>query len=278
MDTETKAPHWTELVYRENARLLFDVEAAIFQNDELTRREIASVERLADKLGTSIASPVCDIACGPGRHSIELARQGFDVTGLDFSPSLLAIARESAAARRNGGSMPTFVSGDMRQLDFADGAFRTALILGNSFGYFSDQENLQSLREACRVLGDGGFFCLEISHKDRYLAGLESFSEEYIEGRFHPRLKCEWSKSWDGNSRRVTTIEKHSIAASEEILYEGPYDVRLYDQDEISGLLEDLGLRHITCMSFSPGHEILPVELGETFGAMEEILFIGGVK
>ena len=40
-------PHWTELVYRENARLLFDVEAAIFQNNDLTRSELKMVERLA---------------------------------------------------------------------------------------------------------------------------------------------------------------------------------------------------------------------------------------
>ena len=109
--------HWTEAVYRDNARLLYDVEAALFQNKDLTRQELAAVEALARRMGRVLDSPILDIACGPGRHAIELANAGHDVTGVDFSPGLLALARESAAANRNGSGVPTFITGDMRQLD-----------------------------------------------------------------------------------------------------------------------------------------------------------------
>ena len=278
MTVQSNTPHWTETVYQENARLLFDVEAAIFQNDDLTRQELGAVQQLGETLGAGITSPVFDIACGPGRHSIQLAGQGNDVIGLDFSPGLLALASETAAAHSFNRNAPTFVTGDMRQLEYPDGAFQTVLVLGNSFGYFSDEDNLRALSEACRVLCDGGFFCLEITNKDEYLDTFEPFAEEIVEGRFHPRLKCEWSKSWDSDSKRVTTLEKHSVADTGEILYEGPYDVRLYDQEEIAGLLGNLGLRSVACLPFSPGRENLPQGLGETFGALEEILFIGGIK
>ena len=278
MTTPSIQPHWTEIVYCENARLLFDVEAAVFQNTGLTRRELAVVRHLAEILGVSLRSPVIDIACGPGRHSIQLAHEGYDVTGLDFSPDFLELAREAAATGSNAGRVPEFVRGDMRQLKFADGAFRTVLSLGNSFGYFSDEENFRALGEAYRVLRDGGFFCLEITNKEKYLATLEAFTEENIQGRFFPRLKCEWRKSWDPTSKRVTTQEKHSLADSGEVLYEGPYDVRLFDHEEIVGLLENLGLQSVACLPFSPGREGLPKGLGETFGALEEILFVGGIK
>lgn len=271
-------PHWTELVYRENARLLFDVEAAIFQNNDLTRSELIMVERLAEHLRVDMRSPVIDIACGPGRHSIQLATEGFDVTGLDFSPGMLELAKESAAAGNFTGNGPAFVSGDMRELDYADESFATVLILGNSFGYFSDEDNLLALSEACRVLLDGGFFCLEITNKDSYLDTFEPFAEEIVEGRFHSRLKCEWNKNWDPISQRVSTREKHSIADTGEVLYEGPYDVRLFDQIEIVGMLEKLGLRSVTCLPYTPGKESLSQGLGETFGALEEVLFVGGTK
>ena len=271
-------PHWTELVYRENARLLFDVEAAIFQNNDLTRSELIMVEHLAEHLRIDILSPVIDIACGPGRHSIQLATDGFEVTGLDFSPGMLELAREAAAAASFVGKGPAFVSGDMRKLDYPDESFATALILGNSFGYFSDEDNFRALSEACRVLREGGFFCLEITNKDSYLDTFEPVAEEFVEGRFHSRLKCEWNKSWDPVSQRVSTREKHSIADTGEILYEGPYDVRLFDQIEIVGMLETLGLRSVTCLPFTPARESLAQGLGSTFGALEEILFIGGIK
>lgn len=278
MTTPIDEPHWTETVYRDHARLLFDVEAALFQNQDLTRQELSAVQRLAEKLETGLNSPVIDIACGPGRHSIQLALDGYDVTGLDFSPGLLELASESAAQRSNGGTRPTFTAGDMRQLDFEDGAFNTVLVLGNSFGYFSEDDNLRALSEAYRVLADRGFFCVEISNKEKYLDTMEPFAVEIVEGQFYSRLKCEWSKSWDPASQRVTTHEKHSIADTGEVLYEGPYDVRLFDFVEISELLTQLGLRKIASLPFSPDRGSLADGLGETYGALAEVLFVGGMK
>jgi len=277
--TEPASPrHWTEIVYQENAKLLYDVEAAVFQNDDLTRRELAAVSQLAERLGTRIQSPVIDIACGPGRHSIALTQQGLDVTGLDFSPGLLKLAKESAAASGCNGEGPLFVSGDMRKLDYPDNSFQTVLMLGNSFGYFSDSDNEAALKEAIRVLASGGFLCIEITNKQEYLDTLEPYMEEIVEGRFNTRLKCEWRKSWDADTRRVTTWEKHCAADTGEVLYEGPYDVRLFEHQEVTGMLEEQGLRSVSCLSFSPGRESLEKGLGETFGAMEEIVFIGGIK
>jgi len=39
---------------------------------------------------------VLDVACGVGRHAIPLAKKGFDITGIDFSPHQLSKAREEA--------------------------------------------------------------------------------------------------------------------------------------------------------------------------------------
>ena len=278
MTTPSMPQHWTEIVYQENARLLYDVEAAVFQNHDLTKRELDAVAQLAERVGSSIQSPVIDIACGPGRHSIALAEQGHEVTGLDFSPGLLELARESAAASGYNGRGPLFVSGDMRKLEYPDNSFQTVLMLGNSFGYFSDEDNETALKEAYRVLAKGGFLCVEITNKELYLKTFEPFMEEIVEGRFNERLRCEWRKTWDAASRRVTTWEKHSAADTGELLYEGPYDVRLFDHQEFIGMLEEKGLRSVTCMPFSPGRDSLEKGLGETFGAMEEIVFMGGIK
>lgn len=278
MTTPTTKPHWTEIVYRDNARLLFDVEAALFQNLDLTRQELCIVSKLAERLGAGLVSPVIDVACGPGRHSVQLAQDGHDVTGLDFSPGLLALARETAVQRMNGGLKPSFVEGDMRRLEFADGSFNTVLVLGNSFGYFSDEDNEKALSEAFRVLAKGGFLCVEITNKERYLATLEPFAVEIVRGRFYRKLKCEWRKTWNPASRRVTTHERHSVPDTGEVLYEGPYDVRLFDYAEIATLLESLGLRGVAHLAFSPGRESLADGLGETFGALEEVLFVGGIK
>ena len=37
-----------------------------------------------------------DLACGFGRHSLEFARRGYDVTGIDITPAYIDYANEQA--------------------------------------------------------------------------------------------------------------------------------------------------------------------------------------
>ncbi len=270
------AAHWTETVYRDHALLLFDVEGALFQNPELTRQEIGGVRRLAGRLGARLECPVVDVACGPGRHSIHLAHAGHRVTGVDFSMGFLAIA--AGSARAAGPFGPTFVCGDMRELLFGDGAFGTALLLGNSFGYFSDEDNLRSLCEIHRVLRPGGFFCIEITNKEAYLGSMAEFEREQVRGRYFDRLECEWRKRWSESTKRVTTWERHTQAATGRVLYEGEYDVRLYDRNEIFELLRLVGFHRFETLTHTPGRETIGDGLGETWGALGELLFIGAIR
>jgi SAM-dependent methyltransferase len=68
-----------------------------------------------------------DVPCGNGRHSIELARRGYRVTGFDLSEEFLAAARAELDA--------DWRLGDMRTLQLEPSAFDSAFCFGNSFGY-----------------------------------------------------------------------------------------------------------------------------------------------
>ena len=68
---------------------------------------------------------VLDLACGTGRHAIELTRRGYEVVGFDLSLAMLAKAAEEAQDRDQ---KLNFVQGDMREMTF-DGTFRRRLLL-----------------------------------------------------------------------------------------------------------------------------------------------------
>lgn len=270
--------HWTTNVYRHNGHLLHDVEAAIFQNEILTDFEIEVLRHSAAAMGREIAAPVLDLACGPGRHTIRLAGEGLAVTGIDLSETFLGIAR-SAADRLNGnGNRPRFACGDMRLLPTRDSFYRTAVLLGNSFGYFPENQNLRILREVYRTLDSGGFFCMEITDREAYLPTLKSFEEESIDSNAFGKLDSSWSKTWDASTQRVNTWESHRRHSTGEVLYEGSYDLRLYGREEISHLLEQVGFNSVTYQSRSPSELELQDGLGETLGAASEVLFVGAVK
>ena len=269
-----QTPHWTSIVYRDHADLFYDVEAALFQNVQLTRQELDQVDRLGRRIGAPLRSPTVDLACGPGRHSLELARRGHLVTGVDLSEPFVIRARAAASRLDTAAPPARFVCGDLRQLMLAEDSFDSVLLLGNSFGYFDDDENRVMLDEMRRILRPAGLLCMEVTHRDAYLAALEPYEEELIHRPGHDKLRCQWWKRWDPVLRRVKTLERHSRADSGEVVYEGPYDVRLYGWPELHRLLVEAGFHKPVRSSFKPAVETLEGGLGETFGAMSEVLFV----
>jgi SAM-dependent methyltransferase len=131
-----------------------------FLTPQRTAQEIAGLGEMVPLLP---GAQVLDVACGWGRHAIELARAGCRVTGIDLSPTLLARARKRAAA---AGVELELVQGDMRELAW-EGRFDLALSLYSSLGYFlSDAEDLRVLRGVQRALRPDGAFVLESMHRD----------------------------------------------------------------------------------------------------------------
>jgi SAM-dependent methyltransferase len=105
---------------------------------------------------------ILDAPCGFGRHSLALARRGFDVTGVDLSETELQRAKERAA----GAGLPLhLVRQDMRDMEFS-GEFDLALNLFSSIGFFTDDEDRLLLDRFCTALKPGGAFVLDTRNRD----------------------------------------------------------------------------------------------------------------
>jgi SAM-dependent methyltransferase len=100
---------------------------------------------------------ILDLACGRGRHSLNLARLGFDVTGLDLSKQAIHIAETRAKASE----IPVrFRCGDMRTP--LEESFDGIVNLFTSFGYASDDtDNRLALAAMRQMLVPGGFLLID---------------------------------------------------------------------------------------------------------------------
>ncbi len=119
-----------------------------------TERTEAEVNRALTMLRPEGGERILDLACGTGRHSLELVRRGFSVVGSEISSELIAIANQEAAAQ---GLEATFLEGDLRELDFED-EFDIVLNLNDgAVGYFeTDEENHRTFEVISRALKPGG--------------------------------------------------------------------------------------------------------------------------
>jgi SAM-dependent methyltransferase len=131
----------------------------------------AEIDALAAFLPMAPAR-VLDVACGAGRYAIALARRGYELTGIDIATPFLERARRRAI---DAAVTIDFRQGDMRHLALA--GFAAAVVLGNSFGYHSDDENLMSLEGIATAVVAGGTVVIELLNRDRIVANFRPHSE-----------------------------------------------------------------------------------------------------
>jgi SAM-dependent methyltransferase len=107
-------------------------------------------ELIAARAGIAAGMDVLDVACGTGNATIPAARAGARVTGLDFAPALLEIARERTA---DAMVEIDFVEGDAQEMPFGDQSFDRVVSV---FGHMFAPDHRRTADEMRRVVRPGG--------------------------------------------------------------------------------------------------------------------------
>lgn len=132
---------------------------------DVTRMEAETVYEL---LSLRPGARVLDLACGWGRHSVELAKLGCSVVGVDQSAVLL---ERAAALADAAGVRVEWVRGDIREPRWR-GEFDVVLSLFSSLGYTSeDEDDLRALCAARESLAPDGSVVIETMHRDPVARG-----------------------------------------------------------------------------------------------------------
>jgi len=135
---------------------LFENYAHKYDKECFVQGTVGECDFIEQELNHDKSLKVIDIGCGTGRHSIELTKRGYNVTGIDLSESQLKRAREKA---QDEGVEISFQKHDARNLPFK-GEFDLAIMLCE--GGFSlmetDEMNFEILKNATKALKSKGKF------------------------------------------------------------------------------------------------------------------------
>jgi SAM-dependent methyltransferase len=201
----------------------------VYQDDLTGERSDSEVAGLVRMLDLDAPMRILDLACGFGRHANRLALRGHLVTGVDYTPGFLTLARQEAS---DMGVQVDYCQGDMRQIEFCE-EFDVALLLFTSFGYFEDEENELVLQNMARALRPGGRLVIDMPNRDTLLARLRPvdviekgggllinrWSFDVVSGRFHNRR----------------------ILIRDGVRKDKPFSIRLYNPNELCHLLARAG-------------------------------------
>jgi len=174
---------------------------------------------------------ILDVACGFGRHSIKLAEKGHYVTGIDRMDGFLCAAHKRAEFQ---GLKINFIQKDMREVVFNE-EFDRALLLFTGFGYFSDDQNLEVLKNISKSLVPGGLFCFDTFNRDAFLKDFLPYHVQEIRND----LMID-RNTFDPKTGRL--IDKRIIIRDGK-RKNVPFSIRLYDYNEIERLLDQGGMK-----------------------------------
>jgi SAM-dependent methyltransferase len=195
-------------------------------------RTPAQCDFLVEVLELQPSARVLDLCCGQGRISVELARRGFAVTGLDLSEYLLGLARERA---EQAGVTVEWVHGDMRELPWQD-EFDAVVSVFTSFGYLeTDEEDEKVLCAARDSLKPRGRLLLDLHNREQ--SALRFQPRNWAEHEGHIVLD---DLTWEEKRGRITLAR--TIIAPDGSRRQTGFTLRIYAPSEMMRMLERAGL------------------------------------
>jgi len=235
-------PDWWQTGFGPGYLALYDGFLA-----ERTPVEVDQIEALLELVPPR---KILDLPCGQGRHAIELARRGYEVTGVDLSPYMLGVARERADA---SGVRVRWLAGDMREA-LPGETFDLILNLFTSFGYFADEaDDRHVVRAAASMLEPGGRFLLEVINGQRVMANFQE-REWFTVGQ----IAVMERRSLDEPTRRMVVERTVSSTNGDDT---SVHAVRLYSGPAVKTMLGASGFGRVELYGDWDGAPLTPESL-----------------
>lgn len=159
---------------------LFENYASKYDEEAFTQGTIGECDFIEEEVNHLNSTKILDIGCGTGRHSIELAKRGYSVTGVDLSESQIGRAKEKA---KEQGHEVDFQLIDARNLNFTHEFDLVIMLCEGAFPLMeTDEMNFRILENAAKSLNSegklifttlNGLFPIFHSVKDFVNSGLE---------------------------------------------------------------------------------------------------------
>lgn len=195
------------------------------------------IESLFQRFGARKPELVLDMACGTGNLTLELARRGYDMIGIDMSPDMLSCAMEKSAER---GLSPLWVCQDMRAFELY-GTMDAILCTMDSLNYMENASDMTLVFQLVRnYLNPGGLFIFDMNtpYKLQHILGNNLFYE------IRDDITYLWRNEYDPKGKKCIFDLTFFVKEAEDIYrrLEEEQVQKAWTAEEIRLLLQKAGL------------------------------------
>jgi SAM-dependent methyltransferase len=216
---------------------------SLYVKKDYAAESLFVLQRLAKFSPTSVRN-VVDLGCGTGQHDVEFAKAGFEVTGLDLSNDMVALANQRRdAAGPVLKKRLTFLQGDARsvRLDYKVDA---VVALFHVMSYMAREGDFEAaLRSARFHLKSSGIFMFDFWHGPAVIADPPE-RRERLAVADDVRIKRITTPDWDADKQIVHIrydIEKTNIASNVVEVDTETHVLRYFFETEIKAMLSQTG-------------------------------------
>jgi SAM-dependent methyltransferase len=174
---------------------------------------------------------IIDIGAGTGRYSVPLSEEGYDVTAVELVRHNLGILKQK------GSAVKAYEGNALKLKRFADDSFDAALLFGPMYHLHSEEEKLQALLEAKRVVRKDGllfvayimneYSVIQYAFKERHI--MEALEQGLLDSSFHTQANANELYSFlriediDRLNEQAGLFRKKIIAADGAANYMRPF-------------------------------------------------------
>lgn len=203
---------------------------------------------------------ILELACGTGKLSVQFARDGYEVTGLDLSEEMLTIAYNRALDELDDAVGIGFIEGDMRDLSDV-GTYDAVTCYSDSICYMPDRAAVQEVFDGVyNALNAGGTFIFDV-HSVQQI-------DDVFPGYSYHENEEDFAFIWDsfpGEKAHSITHELTFFVKTQDGRFERRdeiHDERTYSIDNYLTMLDNAGF--VSVQVFADFEDIKPIEADDS--------------
>jgi len=234
--------------------------------ESLAPKYIEALDRIFSETGVSTGGRVLDLCCSSGRYALNLAKKGFNVTGVDISPIAIKQAKKTAE-KTNLKNRVEFLVGDARKVSKLlekKESFDAIINTGTSIGYYDDDTDKSIIRQLNKLASSNGVLVIDVANRDYMIRHYQPVNINKLgdyELHEHRKLDLQESRvenTWEFYQKNEGSL-KHLVTV--------PVCSRAYSLHELVKLFEKTGWKY--CNSYG-NFELEPLTMDT-----ERIIIVG---